>query len=221
MDSCNYVEMNNLITTGKGDLTIIQLNVRGITSKQMKVKELIDTSIKSNTPDIILLCETWLNPFSPGLNIAGYDTYQNDRIGKKGGGVAILVSTHLRHQKIQTTNHSSFENLFIEILINPTKKLICGSVYRPPNTNLDQFLTEYEEMLKELKKRTENIVVGLDHYLDFLKSAVHKSTRSFIDLNLEYDLVPTITRPMRITKTSTTLIDNILVSQKSCGRFEK
>ena len=75
LDSCDYVEMNNLIVTGKGDLTVIQLNVRGITSKQMKVKELIDTSIKSNTPDIILLCETWLNPFSSGLNIAGYDTH--------------------------------------------------------------------------------------------------------------------------------------------------
>ena len=114
--------MNNLITTGKDDLTIIQLNVRGITSKQMKVKELIDNSIKSNTPDIIPLCETLLNPFSPGLNIAGYDTYRNDRIGKKGGGVATLVSTHLRHLKMKTTNHSSFESLFIEILVNPTKK---------------------------------------------------------------------------------------------------
>ena len=84
LDSCDYVEMNNLIATEKGDLMIIQLNVRGITSNQTKVKELIDTSIKSNTPDIILLCETWLNPFSPGLTIAGYDTYQNDRIGKRG-----------------------------------------------------------------------------------------------------------------------------------------
>ena len=158
MDSCDYVEMNNLITTEKGDLTIIQLNVKGITSKQMKVKELIDTSIKSNTPDIILLCETWLNPFSLGLNITGYDTYRNDRIGKKGGGVAILVSTRLRHQKIQTSNYSSFESLFIEILINPTKKLICGSVYRPPNTNLDQFLTEYEEMLRELKKEQKTLL---------------------------------------------------------------
>ena len=107
----------------------------------------------------------------------------------------------------------------LRILVNPTKKLICGSVYRPPNTSLDQFLTEYEHMLKELKK-TENVVVGLDHNLDFLKLAVHKSTRSFIDLNLEYNLVPTITQPMCITKTSATLIDNILGSQKFCGRFE-
>ena len=39
-------------------------------------------------------------------------------------------------------------------------------------------------------------------------------------MNLEQELVPTITRPTRITKNSATLIDNILVSQKSCGRFE-
>ena len=92
-DSCDYVEMNDLITTDKGDLTFIQLNVRGKTSKCTKIKELIDKSLDSSSPDIILLCETWLNPFSPELNIAGYATYRNDRIGKKWGGVAILVST--------------------------------------------------------------------------------------------------------------------------------
>ena len=39
-------------------------------------------------------------------------------------------------------------------------------------------------------------------------------------MNLEQELVPTITRPTCITKNSATLIDNILVSQKFCGRFE-
>ena len=75
-------------------------------------------------------------------------------------------------------------------------------------------------MLREIKKRNENVVIGLDHNLDFLKSSVHKITRSFIDLNLEQDLVPTITIPTCITKSTATLIDNILVSQKFCGRFE-
>ena len=91
---------------------------------------------------------------------------------------------------------------------------------RPPNTNLEQFLVEYKEMLREIKKKTENVVIGIDLNLDFLKSAVHKHTRSFIDLNLEQDLVPTITRPTHITKSTATLIDNILVSQKFCGKFE-
>ena len=93
-------------------------------------------------------------------------------------------------------------------------------MYRPPNTDLEQFLVKYKEMLREIMKKTENVVIGMDHNLDFLKSAVHKHTRSFIDLNLEQDLVPTITRPMHITKSTATLIDNILISQKFCGKFE-
>ena len=39
-------------------------------------------------------------------------------------------------------------------------------------------------------------------------------------MNLEQELVPTITRPTCITKGTATLIDNILVSQKFCGKFE-
>ena len=64
------------------------------------------------------------------------------------------------------------------------------------------------------------MVIGLDHNLDFLKSALHKNTNRFIELNLEHDLVSTVTRPTQITKSNATLIDNILVSQKFCGRFE-
>ena len=75
-------------------------------------------------------------------------------------------------------------------------------------------------MLREVKKITENVVIGLYHNLDFLKSVVHKNTHSFIELNLEQELVPRITRPTCITKSTATLIDNKLVSQKFCGMFE-
>ena len=34
LDSCDYVELNNLITTEKGDLSFIQLNVRGISKSK-------------------------------------------------------------------------------------------------------------------------------------------------------------------------------------------
>ena len=53
----------------------------------------------------------------------------------------------------------------------------------------------------------------MDHNMDFLKHSVHKRTQEFIELNLDNNLTPTITRPTRITKSSATLIDNIIVSQ--------
>ena len=92
-DCCDYVEPNKLIETQNGDLTVVQLNVRGITSKQSRLKELIDSSFHTVAPDILLLYETWLNPFSPELHINGYETYRCDRVNRKGGGVAILAST--------------------------------------------------------------------------------------------------------------------------------
>ena len=86
--------------------------------------------------------------------------------------------------------------------------------------DLEKFMIEYEQMLREVKKMTDNVIIGLDHNLDFLKSSVHKNTHRFIEMNLEQELVPTITRPTHITKSTATLIDNILVSQKFCEKFE-
>ena len=50
----------------------------------------------------------------------------------------------------------------------------------------------------------------MDHNLDFLKHSIHKRTQDFIELNLDNNLLPSTTR---ITKSSATLIDNIMVSQ--------
>ena len=53
--------------------------------------------------------------------------------------------------------------------------------------------------------------------MDFLKSNKHESIQDFINQNLELGMLPTVTRPTRITKTSATLIDNIIVSMNYVG----
>ena len=69
------------------------------------------------------------------------------------------------------------------------------------------------------KDNPKTIIIGLDHNMDFLKSTEHTLTSDFIQSNLDFGLVPTITRPTRITHSSVTLIDNIIVSQNLCGRY--
>ena len=113
----------------------------------------------------------------------------------------------------------SYESIFIEVTVNSDKKLLCGSLYRQPNTDLETFLGEYETLMTKIQRKWKNVILGLDHNLDFLKSAVHKGTQTFIQMTLDYGLVPTITRPTRITKSTATLIDNILVSQNFCNKF--
>ena len=93
-------------------------------------------------------------------------------------------------------------------------------MYRPPNVNARTFLGCYNSILCQMKKENpKTIIIGLDHNMDFLKSAEHALTNDFIQSNLDFDLVPTITRPTRITHSLATLIDNIIVSQNLCGRY--
>ena len=56
------------------------------------------------------------------------------------------------------------------------------------------------------------IVIGTDQNLDFLKIHEHTNTAKFLDVNLSNNLLPTISKPTRITHRSCTLIDNIYVS---------
>ena len=93
-------------------------------------------------------------------------------------------------------------------------------MYRPPNVNAQTFLGCYNSILCQMKKENpKTIIIGLDHNMDFLKSAEHTLTNDFIQSNLDFGLVPTITRPTRITHSLVTLIDNIIVSQNLCGRY--
>ena len=54
----------------------------------------------------------------------------------------------------------------------------------------------------------------MDQNLDLLKQASHKMTQTFIEYSLDHALLPVITKPTRISRTSATLIDNIIISDK-------
>ena len=64
-----------------------------------------------------------------------------------------------------------------------------------------------------LEKHNDRII-GIDHNLDFIKHSQHKDTENFINNMLDSSLFPCITWPTRVTKNTSTLIDNIFVSGK-------
>ena len=219
-DSCDYADVNKTLHCDQNSLSCVQLNVRGITSKETEVSYLIDNCLYNDKPDVLLLCETWLNPFSPVLKIPGYETFQRNRAAKKGGGVAILLADKYRCKVIDVQFISQeFESIFVKLELRKGECICLGSIYRPPNTDPVKFIEEYSSMISQLKKECQNVVIGLDHNMDFLKSNKHESTQNFINQNLEMGMLPTITRPTRVTKTSATLIDNIVISMNYVGKY--
>ena len=218
-DSCDYIELNREIDTDPEDLIILNLNVRGLYSKLGKLTQLIDNVTKRQA-DVITLSETWLSKYTPHFNIAGYKLYRKDRVGKNGGGVAILVSTALHSREIDIENiKDSLEICGVQIKTNKGQ-LGIFSMYRPPNTNAGAFVKSFVKTLKKIKTGHKDVIIGLDHNMDFLKSHVHVPTNDFLEEILNAGLLPTISRPTRITKSTATLIDNILIDHKHGEQFD-
>ena len=90
---------------------------------------------------------------------------------------------------------------------------MISSLYCPPNTNQKDFIREFKKLQDAIsKKKHKEWIIGLDHNMDFLKSDINSSIQDFMEFLIEKELYPVTTRPTRITKTSATLIDNIIMS---------
>ena len=98
--------------------------------------------------------------------------------------------------------------------------VIVNSIYRPPGTDPTCFNLEFASLIKiQKEEKNKEYLFGLDHNMDFLKSEQHKTTQEFIEHIFGNGLIPTITRPTRVTKSSATLIDNILISEKLASNY--
>ena len=162
-----------------------------------------------------LLCETWLGPHSPTVKIAGYDFVQTDCVGKKGGGVGILVFNTIKFKECNDLKLDNLEceSCLIEVKMK-NKPLIVGSIYRVPNSDVNAFVTGLDHLLNKIRlEKNKHIIIGLDHNLDLLKSSIHKPTGTFAEMIIDNGMILTITKPTRISKTTATLIDNILISE--------
>ena len=87
--------------------------------------------------------------------------------------------------------------------------MIIGVVYRPPNTDLQNFIDIISNWTSPINSsKTLNFYLG-DYNLNLLSYSLHNPTASFIDLIYSNSYMPLINKPTRITNQSMTLIDNI------------
>ena len=223
-DNCDYVDNVSHIQGVDGKLTVIQLNVRGILGKQDSLTELLLNTGKDYAIDICIVNETWLTGDNAKLLKVNEYAYEGShRVGKKGGGVDILSHNSLKYTRrydLEQHNSDSLESCWLE-LTGFKKNVVVGSVYRPPNTSEKDFIERYDKILKQIQQTEhKECLIGLDHNMDLLKSHVHSNTNKFLEKTLKQNMLPVITRPTRITKSTATLIDNIMLSKALQIEFE-
>ena len=207
------LKFNSEISIKKGDISSISFNVRSMKCNGDNfIAFLANINLKF---DVICLTETWFDDnFNVGNYFPDYTGFHSYRqSGIRGGGASIFVKKYLNAKLIPELkiNCEYLECAFAKIVIG-AKVLNVGSCYRPPNSHYESFFDLLMGKLENLNLTRDSCIIGGDFNLDLLKYDSDNKVSSFYDGMSSLYLIPTISKPTRITDSSASIIDNFLIS---------
>ena len=219
LNSCDYYlenSFNKKVTELEIDdraFSLLHSNIRSAVQNIDKLDSYLSTL--NHKFSIVALSESWLKNHNHELyGLSGYRSEHQYRTHKGGGGVSIFIREGLEYFRRDdiSVNNNVLESLFIEIdkeCIEKTQNAIIGVLYRPPGTDVHVFNEYLEGILSTFKAEKKLLYLLGDYNIDLLQADKHTSSQEFLDILYSYHLIPSITKPTRVTKKSATLIDNI------------
>ena len=85
------------------------------------------------------------------IELVNYDFISQPSLSN-AGGIGFYMRKNLSYSILSgfTTTGEDFEALWIEIKVNGQSNLICGVVYRHPNSNLDNFMSYINNTIEHI-----------------------------------------------------------------------
>ena len=107
----------NQLNPKNNNLTVLQLNIRSLLSKQSDLNILLNTLHSNKSlPKLLLLSETHLTDSKlRHVNLPNYKLICHNRIGKHGGGVAIVIHNSLRYKERDDLKYLNKEFLNVQL----------------------------------------------------------------------------------------------------------
>ena len=162
-------------------------------------------------PDVICLTESWLAPHDDFLHIPGYNFFNFPRVtGDRGGGIAMYISIKLDVTQCNINIVPvSFLAAFLHLHVpGYNKRISFITVYRPPSTSKDEFLSEFEQLMQCVSLgASDYCIVSGDFNIDLLDK--NQYSCSLMNLLLSFNCFPTIYIPTHALTRNASLIDNI------------
>ena len=84
------------------------------------------------------------------IELVNYDFISQPSLSNAGVGFYIRKNLSYSILSGFTTTGEDFEALWIEIKVNGQSNLICGVVYRHPNSNLDNFMSYINNTIEHI-----------------------------------------------------------------------
>ena len=136
--------------------TLLLFLVTNARSLLPKIEEL-SSLVMTVKPSLVFVTEAWLNDCMPSslLELPRYcSIVRRDRVGRRGGGVLVLIHDCLKFTHRTDLQHWD-EDLWIEmdLLGERNGRLLFGCFYRPPSRDVDSFLRSiFSEILSFLSE---------------------------------------------------------------------
>ena len=184
---------------------MLTTNIRSLPKHFSELESIID-ELK---PDVVTLAEVW-KPYKAGVTIEGYHEIITKLRpnGIRGGGVGIYLSKkykYERNDKINNLQLKKIETVSIKMKTKETNTTVIA-VYRPPNVNTADTLSDIEKILKQTTIN-ENVIIAGDLNIDL--ASPNSLGVKYSELLLSYNLIQYVKAFTRITAISETLIDHV------------
>ena len=140
------------------------INAQSVRNKH----EVIHDYIIENELSICALTETWLNKddtiFETHISPPGFSTLSVPRIGRRGGGLAVICDKILNPKLKTIDDFETFEAMAVSFTYS-RQTLVLILIYRPPCTPTSKFLTDFNMLLETVALSKDKLVICGDFNL--------------------------------------------------------
>ena len=150
-NQCHYYDTlsYNSIHSSPDSFNVVHLNIRSV---QKNLDEfLLNLEDIKMYFSVIVLTETWMNDISDWIDVSNFNAFHSVRVGRRGGGVTVLVRSNLSSVVIPelTCNNDCYESVGVSVVSRGRTIEVMG-VYRPPCSSLSDFNARYFDVIGDV-----------------------------------------------------------------------
>ena len=136
------------------------------------------------------------------------------KFGTCTGGAAIYIRSDIDYKVRDELNalEDDFESIWVEVNTSATKNMLCGCIYRHPNTDVEKFTQYLDTVFSKAKIERKLVFLMGDLNINLLNYDSNTATNEFLNFMVSQYLLPHILHPTRITDHLSTIIDNIFTN---------
>ena len=109
-------------------------------------------------------------------------------------------------------NNDDIGSLTIKILSNKKRNTLINALYRPSNGQTEPFENFLNNKFSKIKKSNKLFHIAGDFNLNLLDHDTNRKVQRFLNIVYRNGMTPTINKPARVTRKTTTAMDHILTN---------